>query len=90
MNNGTTTEVATVKGSEKKKFKKSPKGNPIDFSGRSGIYLYSEWFAYEGYEGGGAWVHTYRDIEGEKARYAYLKAQALSEDREFNSKMGLV
>lgn len=74
----------------KKKFKKSPKNYPIDWSGKSGIYLYSEWLVYEGYDGGGAWIHTYRDIEGEKARYAYLKAQALSEDREFNSKMGLV
>jgi hypothetical protein len=71
----------------KKKFKKSPKGNPIDFSGRSGIYEYSEWFSYEGYEGGGAWIHIYRDIEGEKARYAYLNAQASSEEREFNKKM---
>lgn len=87
MNNGTTTEVVTVKDGDRKKFKKSPKGWPIDFSGRTGIYLYSEWFVFEGYEGGGAWIHTYRDVEGEKARHAYLNAQASSEEREFNKNM---
>jgi hypothetical protein len=51
--------------------------------------LYSEWLDYEGYEGGGAWVHTYHDIKGEKTRYAYLKAQASAEDRDFNKKMGI-
>jgi len=73
---------------KKRKFKKSPKGNPIDFSGRTGVYLYSEWLAYDGYEGGGAWVHTYRDVRGEKARYAYLRAQAVAEERDFKKKMG--
>jgi len=74
----------------KKKFKKSPKGHPIDWSGKSGIYLYSEWLVYSGYDGGGAWIHTYRDVAGEKALNAYLKAKANSEEREFNRKIGII
>ena len=73
----------------KRKFKKSPKGNPIDWSGKTGIYLYSEWFVYSGYEGGGAWVHTYRDVEGEKASNAFWNAKADCEEIEFNRKMGI-
>ena len=86
-NNGTTTEVATVKDGDRKKFKKSPEGWPIDFSGRTGIYLYSEWFVYKGYEGGGAWIHTYRDVKGEKARNAYLMAKASFEERQFQARL---
>lgn len=74
----------------KRKFKKSPKGHPIDWSGKSGIYLYSDWFFYSGYEGGGAWIHTYRDVEGEKALNAYWNAKADREEMQFNRKMGIV
>jgi len=74
----------------KRKFKKSPKGYPIDWSGKSGIYLYSEWLVYSGYEGGGAWIHTYRDVEGEKALNAYWNAKADREEIEFSRKMGIV
>jgi hypothetical protein len=73
----------------RKKFKKSPKGYPIDWSGKTGIYLYSEWLAYDGYDGGGAWIHTYRDVAGEKALNAYFNAKVNSEEREFKRKMGI-
>lgn len=51
--------------------------------------MYSEWLAYECYEGGGVWVHIYNDVEGEKARYAYLNAQANYEEKKFNKLMGV-
>ena len=73
----------------KRKFKKSPKGDPIDWSGKSGIYLYSEWLVYSGYENGGAWIHTYRDVEGEKALNAYWNAKDDREEIEFSRKMGI-
>jgi len=78
----------------KKKFKKSPKGYPIDWSGKSGIYLYSEWFEYDGYQDSGilsnvyrAWIHVYRDVAGESALNSYFKAKTNSEEREFNRKL---
>ena len=73
----------------KKKFEESPENYPIDWSGKSGIYLHSEWLEDYAYDNWGFWVHVYRDVEGEKARHAYLNAQASFEDREFNSKIGL-
>lgn len=73
----------------RKKFKKSPKGYPIDWSGKTGIYLYSEWLDYDGYDGGGAWIHTYRDVAAEKILNAYFNAKADNEQREFNRKMGI-
>jgi len=59
------------------------------FNQKTGIYLYSEWFVYSGYEGGGAWVHTYRDVEGERASNAFWNAKADCEEIEFNRKMGI-
>ena len=74
---------------ETRKFKKSPKGFPIDWSGKTGIYESSQWLVYSGYDGGGAWIHTYRDVVGEKVLNAYWNAKAGREEIEFNRKMGI-